>query len=135
MVFPNEYCKQCGEQYIDRNYANYEWCKQCQINNFINNFTNWTSENEKIDALIQEMQLEQLEINSYNEMIFEWIPYNQFNDIEEIGEKSFKNMYLAIWKDGPLNYIKGKNKYTRNQQNTKVILKKYNFIDESLNEV
>ena len=44
-------CKKCG---IDE-YSNvyYKWCKSCQIDNF----TNWTSGNEKIDGFIQEMQL------------------------------------------------------------------------------
>ncbi|CAB5393144.1 unnamed protein product [Rhizophagus irregularis] len=52
----------------------------------------------------------QLKINSYNDLIFEWIPYNQFNEIKLIGEGGFAKVYLAIWKDGPLEYDKSKNK-------------------------
>ena len=35
----------------------------------------------KVDNLIQEMQLK---IKNIRDIIFEWIPYNQFSDIEEI---------------------------------------------------
>jgi hypothetical protein len=117
-------CKKCGEIYKNKYEAKYEWCISCQINNLKNNFTNWISDNEVIDNLIQEMQLE---INELDDIIFEWIPYDQFNDIKEIGEEGFDKVYSAIWKDGPLNYDKFENEYTRNQQNTKVTLKVYNL--------
>ena len=39
---------------------------------------------------------------------FEWIPYNQFGNIEEIGKGGFATVYSAIWKDGPLGYIRVK---------------------------
>src|SRR5688572_27714641 len=99
MVFPiKDLCKKCGEKYTN---AEYKWCKPCQINNLKGNFKNWTSRNEKIDELIQEMQLK---INQYNNIVFEWIPYNQFSDIKEIGRGGFAKVYSAIWKDGPLEY-------------------------------
>jgi hypothetical protein len=126
MIFSNIHCKKCGEPYKD---ANYEWCKLCQIRNLEQNFTNWTSGNEKLDILIQEMQLK---IDKPDDIIFEWIPYNQFNNIEE---KIITKECSAIWKDGPLNYNKIKNKYTRNQQNTKITLKLYNVTKKFLNEV
>jgi hypothetical protein len=36
-----------------------------------NNFKNWTSNNEDIDEFIQDKQLE---INDYDDIVFEWIP-------------------------------------------------------------
>jgi hypothetical protein len=116
-------CKKCDEEYKSKCDAKYEWCKTCQTNNLEKNFTNWTSDNEKIDSLIKEMQLE---INEFDDIIFEWIPYDQFNDIKEMGEEDLDKVYSAIWKDGPLGYDKYKNDYTRNQQNKKVALKLYN---------
>ena len=72
MVFGNEYftyyCEKCGKKYTD---TQYNWCKSCQINYLKENFTNWTSGNEKIDKLIQEMQSR---IHNDKEIIFEWIP-------------------------------------------------------------
>ncbi|GBC06810.1 hypothetical protein RclHR1_07060003 [Rhizophagus clarus] len=61
------------------------------------------SENGSVDNVIQEMQLK---INGYNDIIFEWIPYSQFNNIKKIGEGGFSTIYLAKWKDGPLEYAK-----------------------------
>src|SRR5438552_14134779 len=91
-------CKKCGEEYT---YVYWKWCKPCQIDNLKGNFTNWTSGNEKIDNFIQEMQLK---IDSLWDIVFEWIPYNQFSDIKEIGRDGFATIYSAIWKDGQLIY-------------------------------
>jgi hypothetical protein len=103
MVFSNIYCKKCNERYKRKDDANYEWCELCQINNLKQNFMNWTSGNEKIDCLIQEMQLK---VKELDDVIIEWIPYNQFYNIKE---KIFTKDYLAIWNDGPLKYSKIKN--------------------------
>uniref|UniRef100_U9UP15 Protein kinase domain-containing protein n=1 Tax=Rhizophagus irregularis (strain DAOM 181602 / DAOM 197198 / MUCL 43194) TaxID=747089 RepID=U9UP15_RHIID len=98
VVLSNDYCENCSELYTD---IYYKWCKPCLLNNLrINfNFTSWTSGNEKIDELIQEMQLK---INKWNDIIVEWVPYNQFNDVKEISKSNFAAVYLAVWKDGPL---------------------------------
>ena len=124
-------CQNCGEEYESLN-----WCKPCQIDNLKENFTNWTSANKKIDGFIQEMQLK---TNKYNDIIFEWIPYdNQFSDIKEIGRGGFATVYSAIWKDGPLDYNKNNKEYTR-ILSKKVALKclhnSQNITDEFLNEV
>jgi hypothetical protein len=90
----NDVSKRCG------NYMPSGWCKLCQINNLKNNFTNWTSGNETIDNLIQEMQLN---INNQNNIV-EWILYDQFYDIKELGKDELTTTYLAIWKNGPLRH-------------------------------
>src|ERR1043166_28395 len=98
MMSSQDKCEKC-----DRKYTNYweRWCKPCHINNFKTNFTNWTSGNEKIDDIIQAMQLK---IKRKEDIVFEWIPYNKFDNIEEINKGDFATVYLAVWKDGPLNY-------------------------------
>ncbi|EXX61659.1 Mkk2p [Rhizophagus irregularis DAOM 197198w] len=135
MVFPSEHCEKCDRQYIDDLNAKYEWCKRCQINYLKENFTKWTSGNEKIDGLIQETQLK---IDNPNGIVFEWIPYNQFNEIKEIGKGGFSTVYSAIWKDGPLYYLYDKKEWIRNP-NKKVALKclhnSQNITNEFLNEV
>ena len=72
-------------------------------------------------------------MSPYWEMIFEFIPYNQFNSIKKINEDDFTEMYSAIWKDGPLLYY---NEWIRGS-NKKVFLKLYDLqnTDEFLNEV
>jgi hypothetical protein len=87
-------------------------------NNLINTI-NWTSENEIIDNFIQEMQLSD---KNHSNVIVEWIPYNQFNEIKEIGKYNSIVVYSAIWKDGPLYYNNNNNEYTRDS-NKKVTLK------------
>src|SRR5215213_5840468 len=75
----SEYCEKCYECYTD---AEYNWCIPCQMNDLKNNFTNWTSGNKEIDNYIQKMQLK---INNPQNIVFEWIPYSQFDEIKEIG--------------------------------------------------
>jgi hypothetical protein len=85
---------------------------------------NWTSGNEKIDNFIKKE----------GGKMCNWILYNQFNEIKELGE----NVYSAIWKDGPLYKKDEQSSYTRDS-NKKVILKcLYNSqisIDSLINEV
>jgi hypothetical protein len=121
-------CKKCGEIYTE---IDYKWCESCQMNDLKQNFTNWTSDNETIDKLIQEMQLK---IKNFDDIIIEWIPYNQFNDIKRIDKDDFNIIYSAIWINGPLKYDKLNKKRI---QNTKVALKylENNITNEFFNEV
>ncbi|GBC11222.2 kinase-like domain-containing protein [Rhizophagus irregularis DAOM 181602=DAOM 197198] len=77
----------------------------------------------------------QLEIEGFRDIIFEWIHYDQFNIIKEA---SFSKAYLAIWKDGSLEYNYKEIKYER-KPNKEVILKclnnSQNVISGLLNEV
>jgi hypothetical protein len=101
--------------------------------NFISFINNWASGNEEIDNLIQEMQLK---FKDDYDVIFEWIPYNQFNEIKETSKNSSITVYSAIWKDGP--YYNYYGEYTR-EPNTKVALKclqnSQNTIEILVNEV
>jgi hypothetical protein len=134
LVLQCRYCETCGKKYTDIYDESFKWCKPCQINDLKNNFMNWTSGNEIIDNLIQEMQLK---IDTWNNMIFEWIPYSQFNNIKEISKDSNSaTIYSALWKDGPLHW--DQNQYRRHQD--KEVTLKYlcgsqNVTNESLNEV
>ena len=124
-------CKKCGEKFTDLLYC--KWCKSCQIDDLKKNFTNWTSGNEKIDGFIQEMQLK---IYSPWDVIFEWIPYNQFSNIKEIGGGDFAS---AIWKNGPLSYDEDNAKHINKSPDEKVTLgylyNSQNISNEFLNEV
>jgi hypothetical protein len=124
--YVESYCKTCIEEYTC---IKHRWCKLCQIDYLRKYFTNWSG-NEKIDEFIQEMQLK---INSKDDKIFEWIPYDQFINTKEIG----KNIYSALWKNGPLMYDLNEKKYIK-VQNEEVILKlcnSQNMINDFLNKV
>jgi hypothetical protein len=130
MILQDGFCNKCGDEYTN---WRQNWCKPCQIDNLKKNFT---TRNEKIDNFIQEMQLK---INDSLDIIFEWIPYNQFSDIKEIGKGGFATVYSAIWKDGELKYDIDTKMYVKTSPNQKVALKclhnSQNITDEFLNEV
>lgn len=127
IVYCNGYCGKCGEEY-----TLHKWCKPCLINQFKSNLTNWSSNNEKIDNFIQEKQLT---INDCDDTLIEWIPYNQFIDVEKTGknDKISVIIYSAIWSNGLLRY------YGTRKPNINVILKCFsdsqNIVEEFLNEV
>src|SRR5204862_27645 len=125
-----KYCVKCDKMYTN---ASYKWCRPCQINYFKNNFTNWISGNERIDNVIQEMQLK---IRDSSDIVFEWIPYNQFSNIEKIGRGGFATVYSAMWEYGPLGYYKDKSEWIRDSDK-KIALKcldnSQNITNEFLN--
>jgi hypothetical protein len=104
-----------------------KWCKPCSINEL--NKVYIKSGNEEIDDIVQKMQLK---IDECDDIIFEWILFNQFDNIEEIRKDGFVTIYLAIWKDGPLYYKDNKETYKRKSYNNykKVTLKYLQNINE-----
>ena len=126
----NDYCIKCENKYTN---VLLKWCVPCKISYSEIDFI--SSKNERIDKLIQKMQVK---INYYNDITFEWMPYNQFSEIKKIGDDGFIKVYSVIWKNGPLNYKLYENRYTRDQ-NKQVYLKCINnsqyFIDEFLSKV
>jgi hypothetical protein len=127
-----KYCKKCNKIYTN---VYDQWCKQCQINYLINNFSDWTSENKIIDNFIQQRQLE---INDRFDIVLEWISYDRFFDIKKIGKGGFATIYSATWKDGSLNYNVGRNKYMRVPDKIvalKCLHNSQNINNEFLNEV
>jgi serine/threonine protein kinase len=96
-----------------------------------------------MDNFIQETQLK-MKSYGYGDNylnVLEWIPYNQFDDIKEIGKGGFATVYSATWKDGPLKY-NYHNIYRRKWNrvsNKKVALKclhnSQNIMNTFLNEV
>ena len=125
------YCIKCNKVYT---YPHNNWCKPCAINYLKGNFTNWTSENEKIDNFIQKRQLK---IDNSQYLVFEWISFNQFLDIEEVVNDIISTIYSAKWKNGPLHWDWNKKKYIR-QPNKEITLKclhNLQNIDQFLNEV
>ncbi|GBC28741.2 kinase-like domain-containing protein [Rhizophagus irregularis DAOM 181602=DAOM 197198] len=127
----NRKCEKCVGQYTNILNAEYEWCKTCQTK-YLETFTN---ENEKIVDLFQEIRLK---VNDPNDILFEWIPYDQFDNIKEIGKSDFVTVNSAIWKNGPLSYSYFKKELTRVSEK-KVVLKclhnSQNNINELLSEI
>ncbi|RIA84048.1 hypothetical protein C1645_880160 [Glomus cerebriforme] len=128
----NELCKECKQSCID-----YNWCQECNIERFQQNFSKWTSKNEFIDKFIQEAQLNAK--NNYE--VLEWIPYGQLKNIKYYDKGGFSEIYKAIWLDGPIdNWNFNKQQWNRrnSQIGYEVILKILNnsssLNDEFLNK-
>jgi hypothetical protein len=106
-----------------------------QLEYLKNRFKFWTSGNEKIDNFIQERKME---IDEYDDVVFEWIPYSQFNQIKKTGKNNLMTTYSAIWIDGPHYWDQQHYEYIRNS-NKEVALKclhnSQNRIEFVINEV
>ena len=64
----------------------------------------WTSENLKIDKFIKDTIYDARKED--NPIFLEWIPFNRFIDIKQIGKGAFSKVYSAIWIDGKSRYSK-----------------------------
>ena len=118
IVLQDIYCEKCGEQYTNKHN---KWCVPCHRNYCINEFKNWTSGNEIIDDIIQEVQLK---INVPSDIVVEWIPFNQFiniKEIEKVDDNTSTTIYSAFWNNGPLHYDTDIKEWIRNP-NIKVAL-------------
>ncbi|EXX70373.1 kinase-like domain-containing protein [Rhizophagus irregularis DAOM 181602=DAOM 197198] len=73
----------------------------------------------------------QSKINKEEDIIVEWIPYNQFNSIKKLSKDDFAT---AIWKDGSLIYIKQERKRER-VPNKEVTLKYLNNSQDVINDL
>ncbi|RHZ51630.1 hypothetical protein Glove_476g83 [Diversispora epigaea] len=134
MVFGK--CPECNQER-----SGYNWCKPCNSKHLQNDFNNWTSGNEKIDKFIQDAQLN---TNKYWEVI-EWIPYDRFKDVKQIGKGGFGTIHYASWIDGFIGKWDIENQQWKRQRNwdgevgeVEVALKKFdNFVNFSdvLNEM
>ncbi|POG72282.1 kinase-like domain-containing protein, partial [Rhizophagus irregularis DAOM 181602=DAOM 197198] len=81
-------CENCNQECLAISY-----CEYCVRNYLKLNFLNWTSGNNDIDNLIQKCQMETIE----PEKIFEWIPYDNLQNIKYLTKGGFSEIYTAVW--------------------------------------
>ena len=69
----------------------------------------------------------------------EFVPYEQFKNVEFIAEGGFSKIYKATWIDGPISEFDIIKNFTTRQHNYTVVLKKLNnsknITPKELNEV
>src|SRR3989440_10124037 len=75
-----------------------EYCEGCIGLHLQSLFNTWTSGNEIIDGFIHQCQI----LSSLPGNILEWIPFNQFEDVEKLTEGGFSSIYTATWTKGCL---------------------------------
>ena len=125
----NGKCPECNQE---KTY--YNWCKTCNSKRFRNDFNNWTSGNDKIDKFIQDAQLNA----NYRRGVIEWIPYDRFKDVKQIGRGGFGTIHYARWIDGYIEEWDIENQQWKRYGQVEVALKMFdNFVnfDDVLNEV
>src|SRR5581483_657741 len=73
------------------------WCKECVPCCIIKDIIEgWTSENHDIDEFIKNT----IYNAKYSDQFLEWVPFDRFKDIKQIGEGGFAKVYSATWVDG-----------------------------------
>ncbi|KLL05309.1 MAG: hypothetical protein MRERV_2c031 [Mycoplasmataceae bacterium RV_VA103A] len=116
-------CKECKNPNTSR-----DWCQSCNAKHFQQEFNNWTSGNSKIDAFIQQCQLEAT--SPWN--LLEWIPYEKFSNIEHIAQGGFGKVEKAEWEEGSIekwNNEKGEWEKRGDYDSYDYNTKKYKFKD------
>ena len=85
-------CPECSKPRIS-----FGWYLECETNSMKKNFLHWTSENKKLDELIQYTQLDATQTCDY----LEWIPFEKFEMVKYIDKGGFSSVYSALWMEGP----------------------------------
>jgi hypothetical protein len=107
-------CGECNEPG-----TGHKWCQPCNAKRFKKKFKNWTSGNKDIDELIQYSQLNAV----HNSKCFEWIPFENFQDVTYITRGGFGKIYSATWPEGCILNWDIKNQKWCRYTNRKVALK------------
>ncbi|CAJ0745608.1 3111_t:CDS:2 [Entrophospora sp. SA101] len=74
-----------------------EYCELCIRQHLEKQFMSWTSGNQGIDELIRKCQLNTLV--PYG--IVEWIPYENFNNVQFKSKNFYSTIFNAVWSQGP----------------------------------
>ena len=106
----------------------------------------WISGNSEIDHFIKNTiynakNYRYVNSHKFYPLFLEWVPFDRFEDIKQIGEGGFAKVYSAKWIDGRSHYIKQNDGSWKKQQPEpiNVALKRLNgsqnMTAEYLNEV
>ncbi|POG77644.1 hypothetical protein GLOIN_2v1473657 [Rhizophagus irregularis DAOM 181602=DAOM 197198] len=115
-------CENCNQKCLATLY-----CEYCVLNYLKASFSNWTSGNYNIDNLIQRCQMETLRPN----VIVEWIPYNNFQDICYLTKGGFSEIYTAVWINGGYEEWDSEKQKLKRFGNQKVILKELENVENA----
>ena len=78
------------------------WCKECVPSCIIEG---WSSGNSKIDEFIKDTIINASFSEYYGyPLILEWVEFDRFENVEQIGEGGFAKVYSAKWIDGKSKY-------------------------------
>ena len=106
--------------------TNYKlWCKECVPSCLIEG---WTSGNSEIDDFIKDTIYNAKYPKYSNYPLFlEWVTFDRFEDIKQIGEGGFAKVYSAKWIDGQSIYTRKNGSWKKSEPELKnVALKRLN---------
>ena len=93
----NKNCLHCDKPFTEE-----LWCKECDPFRMVEG---WTSGNPDIDKFIKDTMYKPAEYDENDSYEFlEWVPFDRFTDIKEVGEGGFAKVYSVTWIDGKLRY-------------------------------
>jgi hypothetical protein len=115
-------CENCNQECLATLF-----CEHCVRNYLKAKFSNWTSGNDDIDNLIQECQMKTL----LPSKVPEWIPYNNFQNIEYLTKGGFSEVYTATWVDGHFIEWDSKEQQLKRFGEHYVILKKLENVENA----
>ncbi|GBC46722.2 kinase-like domain-containing protein [Rhizophagus irregularis DAOM 181602=DAOM 197198] len=115
--------KNCS--YCNKPFTEELWCKECDPFRMIEG---WTSGNDDIDKFIKDTIYDTRNANEeYEVMFLEWVPFDRFKDINQIGVGGFAKVYSATWIDGKAEYTRQDDEWKKTEsQPIKVALKRLN---------
>ena len=106
------------------------WCKECVPSCIIEG---WTSGNSEIDDFIKDTIYNpgkycDVDNRIYYPLFLEWVAFDRFENVKQIGEGGFAKVYSATWIDGRAYYTKksGGNWKKLNPKPMEVALKRLN---------
>jgi hypothetical protein len=115
-------CEICNQECLATLY-----CEYCIRNYLKANFSNWTSGSNVIDKLIQNCQMKTIMPN----MVVEWIPYNDLQNIKFLEKGGFSEIYAAEWINGKYNEWFPKEQTLKRFGRHKVALKRLENVENA----
>ncbi len=107
------------------------YCEHYVRNYLKANFSNWTSGNSDIDNLIQNCQMEALMPN----MIVEWIPYNNLQNVKYLTKGGCSEIYTANWIDEGYEEWDTKEQQLERVETEYVVLKVLENVENALQKL
>jgi hypothetical protein len=124
--------------YCDKPFTEELWCKECDP---FRKIEGWSSGNPDIDKFIKDTIYDARSCRGRYATFLEWVPFDRFEDVNQIGEGGFAKVYSATWLNGPSIFRKQDDESWKKDdlKSIKVALKRLNgsqnMSAEYLNEV
>ena len=103
------------------------YCEFCIRNYLKAKFSNWTSGNNDIDNLIQICQTETTRPN----VIVEWIPFNNLQNIKYFTKGGFSEIYTANWINGGYEELDPKEQQFKRIGSHNIVLKRLENVESA----